>query len=341
MELMDRYLQAVRFFLPRNQQDDIVRELTANLLAQMEEREEGLGRPLTEDEQAAIIQRHGHPMVVAGRYLSHQHLIGPLFLPLYWFTVKAGLGVALLVVLVEATVAALLHGDPIQQGVRAMLVFPGRALMVFAWTTLVFAALDFAQARMGLTGTWNPRSLPKVFVFPFDYQIPRRRTVCELVLGIACLIWLLLTPTWPVYMLGPAAAAPALLVPAPIWQTVYGPIVALTMAMVALSAANVMRPYWSPARSAARVAIDIAGLVVLAMLLRGNPWFVAGTAAVGADGQIGMPLSELATIVNMSVQIGIVAAGVIKVVEIGRELRRVKRYRPSLHAGPTPASTVR
>ena len=31
MDLLDRYLQAVRFFLPRRQQDDIVRELSENL----------------------------------------------------------------------------------------------------------------------------------------------------------------------------------------------------------------------------------------------------------------------------------------------------------------------
>ena len=48
MNLLDRYLQAVRFFLPRRQQDDIVRELSENLLSQMEDRAEELGRPLTE-----------------------------------------------------------------------------------------------------------------------------------------------------------------------------------------------------------------------------------------------------------------------------------------------------
>ena len=47
MNLLDRYLQAVRFFLPRRQQDDIVRELSENLLSQMEDRAEELGRPLS------------------------------------------------------------------------------------------------------------------------------------------------------------------------------------------------------------------------------------------------------------------------------------------------------
>jgi hypothetical protein len=47
MSMLDRYLQAVRFFLPAKQQDDIVRELSENLISQMEDREEELGRPST------------------------------------------------------------------------------------------------------------------------------------------------------------------------------------------------------------------------------------------------------------------------------------------------------
>ena len=47
MELLERYLQAVRFFLPKHQQDDIVRELSENLVSEMEDREEACGRPLT------------------------------------------------------------------------------------------------------------------------------------------------------------------------------------------------------------------------------------------------------------------------------------------------------
>ena len=44
MELLDRYLQAVRFWLPRKQQDDIIAELGDDLRSQIEEREASLGR---------------------------------------------------------------------------------------------------------------------------------------------------------------------------------------------------------------------------------------------------------------------------------------------------------
>jgi hypothetical protein len=39
MELIERYLQAVKFALPKKQQDDIVRELRDSILSQVEERE--------------------------------------------------------------------------------------------------------------------------------------------------------------------------------------------------------------------------------------------------------------------------------------------------------------
>lgn len=48
MDMLDRYLHAVKVFLPRTQQDDIVRELSENLIARMEDREAELGRPLDE-----------------------------------------------------------------------------------------------------------------------------------------------------------------------------------------------------------------------------------------------------------------------------------------------------
>ena len=195
MNLLDRYLQAVRFFLPRRQQDDIVRELSENLLSQMEDRAEELGRPLSEDEQADILRRHGHPMLVAGRYRSHQQLIGPTFFPIYVVALQAGLAVALLVTIVVTTITSIVHGDPIRQLVAGFLAFPARALMVFAWTTLGFAALDFAQSRLKLAHRWDPRSLPKV-VKPANLM-SRGRSLCEFLLSSASAVWLMLAPWAP------------------------------------------------------------------------------------------------------------------------------------------------
>lgn len=50
MEIIDRYLQAVEFWLPEKQKRDIVADLAEDLRAEMKEREAALGRALTEAE---------------------------------------------------------------------------------------------------------------------------------------------------------------------------------------------------------------------------------------------------------------------------------------------------
>jgi len=50
MQLIERYIEAVKFWLPQSQQTDIAAELHANLLSQAEDKETALGRPLQEED---------------------------------------------------------------------------------------------------------------------------------------------------------------------------------------------------------------------------------------------------------------------------------------------------
>ena len=71
MDLLDRYLHAVRqamFLMPAAQKRDIIAELSDSLRSEFEAKQQEVGRPLTEREQEAILQRCGHPLIVAGRY---------------------------------------------------------------------------------------------------------------------------------------------------------------------------------------------------------------------------------------------------------------------------------
>ena len=75
-DMLARYLQAVGFWLPRSQKNDILAELSEDLRSQMEDREAELGHPLDEAEVSAFLKRRGRPLLVAGRFLPQQHLIG-------------------------------------------------------------------------------------------------------------------------------------------------------------------------------------------------------------------------------------------------------------------------
>src|SRR5580700_8076156 len=88
-ELIDRYLQAVRFWLPKTRrQDDLLAELGEDLRSQVEDKEGELGHPLDNAEVAAIRRRCGSPMMVAGRLGPQFHLIGPALFPIYVFVLK-------------------------------------------------------------------------------------------------------------------------------------------------------------------------------------------------------------------------------------------------------------
>src|SRR5579863_9951712 len=88
MELLDRYLEAVRKHLPWEGQDDILAELEANLEEQLEDQERELGRPLTKEEAEEWLKRIGPPIQVAARYQRQQYLIGPAVFPTYWYILR-------------------------------------------------------------------------------------------------------------------------------------------------------------------------------------------------------------------------------------------------------------
>jgi hypothetical protein len=85
MELIGRYLQAIEFWLPKRQKQDIIAELSEDLHSQVEEKEAELGRKLNDGEVEAILKRCGSPLVVASRYRPQQYLIGPTLFPIYLF----------------------------------------------------------------------------------------------------------------------------------------------------------------------------------------------------------------------------------------------------------------
>ncbi|MGH9718901.1 MAG: hypothetical protein ACRD8O_01700, partial [Bryobacteraceae bacterium] len=85
MNLLDRYLHAVKFWLPAGQQEDILAELSEDIRSEIEDKEAGLGRKLDEDGVAAILKKRGRPILVASRYLPQQSLIGPALMPAYRF----------------------------------------------------------------------------------------------------------------------------------------------------------------------------------------------------------------------------------------------------------------
>jgi hypothetical protein len=279
MDLFERYLQAVRKYLPWQRQDDIVAELRANLEAQREEREAGLGRPLTEGEMIDWLKELGSPLQMAGRYQPPRYVIGPAIFPLYWkilrlvslwMTVAYAIGVVARM-LVES------HGPEWVAGQIAQ--YPETLIMAAAWITAVFAGLEFFAERhpekcpdfMGLASHWSPTSLPPVEKEqPADGK-PRTLTaaVAEFIVQFALLVWMLLIPSHPVVLMGPGAA---FLEHSPVRLThisivFFWAIVAFGVLQLAWQGLDLLNGTWRIRSTVQRIVTKGLSIVPLAILL--------------------------------------------------------------------------
>ena len=279
MDLLDRYLQAVKKHLPWKRQDDIIAELRANLEAQLEDKETGLGRPLSMGEAEDWLRQIGPPRQVAARYQPQQYLIGPVLFPSYLFVLRIVCFWTMIAYTI-GSVALLATGTVSESRVlEAILRAPGFLLTVAAWVTLGFAAIEFAATRRpekfptlsGSFSNWTPSTLPPLEKEAIRGKKPRSfaSAVAEVIFGFLFLVWLLLIPHYPFLLMGPGA----LYLPyspfqfAPVWVPVFWWVVALNVTQLVWRCVDLIRGAWRQQRRAERIVISAFGLIPLGMLL--------------------------------------------------------------------------
>ncbi|HWR14612.1 MAG TPA: hypothetical protein VN577_07270 [Terriglobales bacterium] len=306
MDMIERYLQAVKFALPEAQRDDIVKELRDSILSQVEEQEGSLGRPLTEGETAELLKRLGSPFQLASRYRKQQFLVSPTLFPIYWKVLKAALGIALLVS-AAGCIAIAAAGKPIWESLRGLLQFPNLAITVFAWVTLVFVGMEFFGAKFQCTERWDPRALP-----PLVKDAPRKsrfELIAELLIELVLGVWWLTGLHYNYLIMGPGANY---LNFGPVWLQLYPLFVALVCIDVGFTAAQLYRPQWT---SGARISVVVkgaVGLVVLYFLLNAPDLMVP----VNPTAQ----WQNLVHNLNRALHLGLTVAFIVIVVNIGISL---------------------
>lgn len=275
-DLLDRYVHAVGQYLWPAAAADVQEELAANLTAAMEEREGVLGRALEPAEVAAILKRHGHPLEVAGRYMRRPYLIGPAWLPVYWSVLKMLLGITWLVYVVVNAVALSAVQPWTLAGVMGVLARSGGLLVqVFAWVTLVFAALEWGGERFRRlkpdTQAWDPMKLPKVH--PQRRAKRSGRALCELLPGVFFLAyWIAAVPHHPFLVFGPAAA---FLRYAPGMERLFWPVLALAVAGLGLDVAAMGYGPQTWQRRAKGAAAKAVAAGIFFLLLKTGSWVTA------------------------------------------------------------------
>lgn len=279
MELLDRYLQAVRKHLPWKRQEDIIAELRANLESQLDERQGELGRTMTPSEAEAWISELGSPLQMASHYQSQRYLIGPAVFPAYLHVLRLAATWAAVLYLVVSAISlvtgATLNADAV---VHVVFNLPFVLVQVAAWVTLVFAAIEFTATHLpdkypsiaGFHAKWSPRDLPPLE--STESAGCKRRTyavaMIETAFGFVVLGWLLLVPQNPYLMFGPGVAylnaSPYML--APVWMTAYWWIVGLNALQLTWRCTDLLRGTWQKPDRAQHIVVKTIGLVPLLIL---------------------------------------------------------------------------
>ncbi len=270
MELLERYLQAVRFWLPKAQQNDIIEELGDDLRSQIEDKDTALGRETTEDELAAILQQTGHPMRVAARYQKQQSLIGPTLFPIYKFVLKivglAYLGPWLLVWIALAIFAPSYLGNHVWGS------FWINVFITYGIVTLLFAVLERFQASLSGLHKWDPRKLPALpkRKNKDKGRVPRVESVFELIFSVLFIAGWLVLPEIAAAMFSPfnkiVVATPAL-------QSYYWPVLLPTVIAMVQQGVNLVRPQWYWLRPLTRLVTTAIILGIVESMLKVSPYF--------------------------------------------------------------------
>jgi hypothetical protein len=333
VNLIDRYLRAVRDHLPRGQQDDIINELADSIESRMEDEAASRGRPLDEDEQVALLRSLGHPMSVAARYRGDdrsvtfgRRLIGPELFPSYLKVLVANFAVTVIVL----AIVLLAGGGPVWSGFGGIVV---PFAIQFVVVTAIFVVVDARWVRD--PNGWDPRTVnamgPDVDVSSLDgisRQLigkahPRAVAVTTSVveiglLGLSLGAWLAIgVPE----RFGFLAAGPG-------WRDVWVPATAVIVVALATPIVTLIRPTWTRFRVAMHAAVDVATIVIGAVSLAIGSWVVLADPGSASSDAV-----RLADLINGIVRVSIAATIVLTAINAALEIRRLLRMGTERSAG--------
>jgi hypothetical protein len=318
MDLIQRYLQAVKPLLPKAQQDDILAELSEDLRSQIEDREAALGRKLDEDEVAAIIKKRGLPIMVASSYLPQQYLIGPMWFPAYRFVLK------LVMLWIQVPVFALIVApvlyftspNPSAALLDMLRGLPGVAISTFGIITIIFVCLERHQFRNAGKSfeDWDPRKLP---LMPVTAQIQpalRSMAIGELVSG------LVFTVGWVYFVwFHPSVNFDFLqFTLAPVWRNNFWPILFLFMSGIPAGCIGLFRASRERLHSSLRLAIHAGTLILMGVVFKAGIWIEITSSK--------LPATKVAEIVrgyNLGIRIAFLVITIIVLVDVIQEVRRI------------------
>ena len=338
MELLERYLQAVKFWLPRKSKEDIIAELSEDIRSQIEEQETALGRKLNQAEVETLLKQRGSPLMVASRYQPQQSLIGPALFPIYSFVLK----LLALVYLVPWIVVwiCLMWFSPSYRAHHSGWINGMLSAWASLWTvvifavggvTIVFAVLERTKFKARILEKWDPRKLPPV---RDPNKIPRLESVAQIVANLMFVIW------WSSMMASPNILdrIEVKISLAPVWPYFFWGFLLLALAVIPLATANLLRPYWTRTRASLRLALDLMSAALFCWMLKAH---ILAQISVA-----NLPVQQAAKITNainlwaarsfpIAVALGLIIAGadIYRIARVGRKGPGLKQQAAAMLAG--------
>lgn len=308
MDLIDRYLHAVRRNLPPAKADDIVAELRDDLFSQKEAREESLDRDLSKDEVSALLKENGHPLLVASRFRKHQYLIGPEIFPFYLSVMRVVLMIVVGLMLIVSTTKAILAGaDMLTIWASTMAGIFSAVLWNAALVTAIFAVVERTGIAAAPLVNWIPDELPKVV----DKQKGPWESAFEVAASVAFLLWW----TGVIHLPFTTVDADFRLEPSPIFTELFWPILILSIVRLVYTLIQWLRPNWKTLGGVLNIGTAVAGLVLLAIVYQSGGWVTVISQGMAAE-QVGklqesLDLSFRITTIVIAVvwTLGILGAG--------------------------------
>ncbi|MES2096056.1 MAG: hypothetical protein V4459_04800 [Pseudomonadota bacterium] len=320
MDLIDRYLSAIRWNLPRSANaDDVIAELRDVIASRIEDREDALDRVLTHDEVSALLRDFGHPLIVAARYGTQHSLIGPDLFPFYWFSLKVVLAICAAILVITTAINAVAGSQPVMRALIRGAASGGWSLLANAGlVTLVFAGIERTGWLTGYLQRWTPEDLPDLSQFTGRTK-PKSvwESLFEVGAGIALILW------WTGVIHVPLTYTNTkglVLAPDPVWTSLWAPILALMIARLVFNLVQWLRPRWTRARALLSVGTTAGALALLTLVYRAGHWLTAQSAAMPAG-----KLAEIDRSTNLAIRYAIIVAGAIWIFQCGQELWRLYR----------------
>ena len=261
---------------------------------------------------------------MAGRYRQEDgsfafgtQWIGPTLFPFYLKVLKFNLGITS-VVLLLVYIALVASGQHVGLVGGLPSVILWQLVSQFTVITAIFIGVDRNLTKH--PDRWDPRRPDKTYHPGLvereekgEARVPRADSIARLVALGVWILWLRAIRNIPFLVFGPAATY---LKAAPVWHQLYWPIIGLAFMGMVQAAINPIRPDWTWLRTAERIFIGVATLLLWGYLLKAGLWILADPERVSP---------HTLDIINQSIFYSLLVAVVIAAAQLLRDVYRMYR----------------